>query len=555
MNKLKKRMLPIVTALLVIAVILSGCGNNNSNNTSSTAEENKKAANTTTDNAANATDSTTANTETTAPAEEAKPDNAKEVKLVGYLLGDAPKGMPEVLAALNEKLKADINATLELNYIGWGDVASKYPLILASGEDVDFVFAADWNYYVSEATKGAFMPIDAEMMTKYMPKHNAKLPPEAMQAALINGKSYMIPTSTPDRKVNAAVVRKDILEKAGLTNVTKFSELEPYFAEIKKSYPDMIPLNLDSQYDLPTPWGYLLQEKIAYPGAPIDSGDPSAVGVTTDNEDPAGKIVSMMEEPFLSAEKYATGIMKKWYDAGYINKNPYANKVRSKDNFCEGKSGVAFGNSIDLQATLSACAAKGIDVQLIPGLSPTGHAPSNSWLNNGIAIAANSKNPERALQALDLIMEDEAYVNLVYFGIEGKNYAVTPDGKLTLPEGITPENNTYPPDAAGFWFVNKDFFKPWDTWSDSYIELNKKVKDYLLPATYLGFSFNSESVKSEIANLKNVSTQYASPLFIGVVKNVDDGYATLTSKLKAAGIDKVKAEVEKQAAAFMAAKG
>ncbi|WP_233566623.1 ABC transporter substrate-binding protein [Cohnella endophytica] len=544
MKTIRKKMLPILTLMLVLSVILSACSKND-NKASNSPSESAKA----TDSA-----SPSASESASAPADD-KPDNSKEVKLVGYLLGEAPKGMPDVLSALNVKLKADINATLELNYIGWGDVASKYPLILASGEDVDFVFAADWNFYVSEATKGAFLPIDSSMLAKYMPKHNAKLPPEAMQAAIVNGKSYMIPTSTPDRKVNAAVVRKDILAKAGLTNVTKFSELEPYFAEIKKDYKDMIPLNLDSQYDLPTPWGYLLQEKIAYPGAPIDSGDPMAVGVSTDNEDPSGKIVSMMDEPFISAEKYATGLMKKWYDAGYVNKNPYANKVRSKDNFCEGKSGVAFGNSIDLQGTLSACAAKGIDVQLIPGLSPTGHAPSNSWLNNGIAIAANSKNPERALQALDLIMEDEAYVNLVYFGIEGKNYAVTADGKLTLPEGTTAENNTYPPDAAGFWFVNKDFFKPWDTWSDSYVELNKKVKDYLLPPTYLGFSFNSESVKSEIANLKNVSTQYASPLFIGVVKDVDAGYATLASKLKAAGIDKVKAEVETQAAAFLAAKG
>lgn len=533
-----KRMLPILSSMLLASVLLTACTSNDTKESSSSTPVASESAKT-----------------TAAPVAGDKIDNSKEVKLVGYLLGQEPKGMPEVMDALNKKLKADINATLKINYIGWGDVASKYPLILASGEDVDFVFAADWNFYVSEATKGAFLPITSAMLSKYMPKHNGKLPPEAMAAALVNGKSYMIPTSTPDRKVNVAVVRKDILAKAGMSKVTKFSELEPYFAEIKKDYPDMIPLNLDSNYDLPTPFGYLLQEKIAYPGAPIDSGDPSAVGVTTDNEDATGKIVSMLDEPFLSAEKYATGIMKKWYDAGYVNKNPYANKVRSKDNFCEGQSGVAFGNSVDIQATLSACAAKGIDVQLIPALSPTGHAAANSWLNNGIAISANSKNPERAMQALDLIMEDQAYVNLVYFGIEGKNYAFTADGKLSLPKGTTADNNTYPPDAAGFWFVNKDYFKPWDTWTESYIDLNSKVKSYLMAPKYLGFSFNSDSVKTQIANMKDVSSQYAKPLFIGVVKDVDAGYATLISKVKAAGIDKVQAEVEAQAAAFLAAKG
>ncbi|THF83539.1 DUF3502 domain-containing protein [Cohnella fermenti] len=482
-------------------------------------------------------------------------DHSKEVKLVGYLLGEAPKGMSEVMAALNEKLKKDINATLEINYIGWGDVASKYPLILAAGEDVDFVYAADWNYYVQESNKGSYLELTQDMFQKYMPKYYAKQDASAYKAAEIGGKQYMIPTTTPDRKVNVMVLRKDVMEKAGLTNPTKMSELEPYFETIKNDYPGMIPLNLDSQYDLTTPFGNLVSEKFAYPGAPTDSGDPASVGVYTDNEDATGKILSITDEPVQSSYKYAADLMKKWYDAGYVNKNPYSNKVRSKDNFCEGKSGVAFGNSNDIQATLASCKDKGIDTYVIPVLSPSGHAPANSWLNNGIAIAASSKNPERAMEALDLLMQDESYVMIDYYGIEGKNYVVTADNKLALPDGVTSSDNTYPPDAAGFWFVDKDFLKPSVDWTDSYVELYNKIPDYLSQITYLGFTFNSEQNKTEIANLKNVSTQYFMPLAIGAVKDVDSSLGTLADKMKAAGVDKVKTEVEKQAAAFLAAKG
>jgi putative aldouronate transport system substrate-binding protein len=317
----------------------------------------------------------------------------------------------------------------------------------------------------------------------------------------------------------------------------------------------MIPLNLDSQYDLPTPFGALVSEKFAYAGAPIDSGDPSGVGNYTDQEDPSGKILSITDEPVQGAFKYAAGIMKQWYDAGYVNKNPYSNKIRSKDNFCDGKSGVAFGNSIDIQATLSSCQDKNIETYIMPVLSPTGHAPSNSWLNNGIAIAANSKHPERAMEALDLIMEDPTYVFNAYYGIEGKNYVITADDKLALPDGVTAETNTYPPDAAGFWFVDKDNFKPSVSWTDSYIELNNKIKDFLQPVTYLGFTFNTDNVKTEIANLKNVSTQYFMPLAIGAVKDVDKQFDSLNSKMNAAGIAKVKSELETQATAFLAAKG
>jgi putative aldouronate transport system substrate-binding protein len=482
------------------------------------------------------------------------PGHAKEVKLVGYLLGEAPKGMPQVLEALNEKLKKDINATLTLNYIGWSDVNSKYPLLLASGEDIDFVFAADWNFYVSEATKGAFYPLSRDLLERYMPRHMEAMPPEALDAAVVNGTPYMIPTSSPDRKVNVALFRKDIMEKAGMTEIRKFSEIEPYLAEIKRDYPGMTPLNLDSQYDLPTPYGYLLSEKFAWNNAPFDSGDPLAEGITADMEDPSGTLYSMTEEPILGYQKRAAHIMKRWYDKGYVNRNPYANSDRSKDDFCNGKSGIAFGNSIDMMTVFTACKEKGIDVYPFPMLYPSGKTTKASWLNNGVALAASSKNPERTLEALDLLMEEPSYAYLAYFGIEGSNYVLSPDGQIGLPEGVSSEENTYPPDAAGFWFVNKNLFKPMSSWTDTYNDLQERIQPLLESTPYGGFLFNSDSVKAEIGNLKAVSTQYAQPIYIGAVDDVDTAFDTLIAHLKQAGIDKVKAEVKRQAAAFLASR-
>jgi putative aldouronate transport system substrate-binding protein len=81
-------------------------------------------------------------------------DTSKEVKIVGYLLGAAPAGMPEVMDRLNDMLKAEINATMEIRYIGWGDFQSKYPLVLAAGEDIDWIYTANWAFYFQEAAKG-----------------------------------------------------------------------------------------------------------------------------------------------------------------------------------------------------------------------------------------------------------------------------------------------------------------------------------------------------------------------------------------------------------------
>lgn len=534
MRQAKRKAASVLTLILSLTVILSACSG--SNNNADRGDSGGPGA-----------------SGGSAPAETAA-SGQKAVVLKGYLLGEAPEGMPEVMARLNEKLKKDINTTIELNYIGWGDVQSKYPLVLASGEDLDFIFSADWNYYVQQATKGAFYELTPEELATYMPLKSAAIDPAAWDAARIDGRIFMIPGSTPDRKVSVAVLRKDIMAEAGLTEVKRFSELGPYLEAVKKNHPDMIGLNLDSQFDLPTPYQYLLREKIAYQSAPVDSGNPMAQGIAYDYEDASGKLYSMVEEPYLSAQKYAAHIMKDWYDKGYVNKNPYANKIRSKDNFADGKSAIALGNTNDVASVIEAAQAKGIETYVLPALTAGGKAPQNSWTNNGISIAANSKNPERVMQAFDLIMEEPSYVYLTYFGVEGKNYVITADDTIGLPDGVTSESNTYPPDAAGFWFVNKDLFKPMSNWPQPYIEHQEQVKDYLVDFTYNGFTFNSDKVKTQISNLANASTQYANPIYIGAVKDVDQAFEELAKNLNSAGLDKVKEEVQAQADVYLAAR-
>ena len=149
------------------------------------------------------------------------PSSDKEVHLVGYLLGSAP-GMPDVMTALNAKLKKDLNVSMDINYIGWGDMAAKYPLVLAAGEDIDWIFTANWSYYFQEASKGAFLELSDQALQQNMPLHYKVMSKGAWdQARLPDGKLYMIPTSTPDRKVPLAVIRGDLRKKYGVPPVTE----------------------------------------------------------------------------------------------------------------------------------------------------------------------------------------------------------------------------------------------------------------------------------------------------------------------------------------------
>lgn len=469
---------------------------------------------------------------------------AQETKITGYLLGAAPSGSQEVIDAVNAKLKGDLGVRLELNYIGWNEVNSKYPLVLAAGEGVDWVYAANWNGYATQAVRGAFKELTPEMIQKYMPRHWKATPAEAWDQVRIKGKIYMVPTSTPDRKIPLAVIRGDLRKKYGLAPVTRFQDIEPYLAAVKKNEPKLIPINLGNGYDIGQPFFALLNPSVP----PIYN---ALVGTVFGNyEDKNHGTVNLLEEPYLTAYKKTATTMKSWYDKGYINRAPFANTVLSKQSFAQGKSAVGFGNSQDIQEVLSKAAAEGFEPEIIPILSSTGHSPADSHAGNGVAIAANSKNWEKTLQMLDLIMEEPQYGMLVYFGIRGKNYDLTPDGRLTLPRGLVPDQNTYPQDAAGFWFTNKDLFPPQATWTAQYVELKKKLKDLLVVNTFADFSFAPDKVKNEIAAITNVTSQYMDPISIGAVANVDRAINTLAAKLKAANQAKVVAEVKTQLEAY-----
>jgi putative aldouronate transport system substrate-binding protein len=476
----------------------------------------------------------------------------KEVTITGYLLGDAPTGMPDVIQAINAKLKKDLNATLEINYIGWGDFQAKYPLVLAAGEDIDWIFTANWSFYFQEAAKGAFLELTDSMLRENMPLHSKVLPKAAWnQVRLSDGKIYMIPTPTPDRKVPVAVIRGDLRKKYGVPPVMKFGQIGAYLKAIKTNEPGMIPMNMESSYDVGQPFSYL-----SYANGPyfedILFTTGSGTGLVWLLGDKTNKLYSILEDPVLSWEKQAARTMKAWYDAGYINKDVFANKVRSKDSFVQGKSGVGFGNSIDIQSTIAGATANGWEVELVPGLDGNSHYRADPYLNNGVALAANTKNAARTLQVLDRIIEDKSYNFLAYFGIEGKNY-VMKNNMIALPEGVTADKNTYPPDAAGFWFTNKDQFPPFATWTSAYVQHRKDIvsKGFLVSTPFVAFSATTDDVKTEVANCNQTMVQYLQPLWIGISDDIDGSFAVLGQKLKAAGIDRLREVFQAQVTDFM----
>ncbi|WP_217362294.1 DUF3502 domain-containing protein [Cohnella herbarum] len=480
---------------------------------------------------------------------ELKGGNSKTVTLVGYLIGDAPSGLPDVLEALNRKLEQDIHARLELRYIQWGDMAARYPLVLSSGENVDFIFAANWAYYSQEATKGSFREITEDMVKEYMPKHYAATNPKAWKEAEVGGKVYMIPTSTPDTKVPVTLIRADLRKKYDIPEIRKVSELEPYLAAVKENEPGMIPIQVDKQYDFIKTHANL-QWELGPATVDLVMTTNGFSGVFTDWDDPSGKLLTLFDEPLRSNYIHVAKIVKSWYDKGYINHDAFANKIRSKDSFEQGKSAVAYGNSNDIQSTIAKAEQQGWEVDIIPNLSPKGTYIMDSYINNGAAIATDSKNAELTMRMLDLIMEDPEYNQLVYYGIQGKNY-VFKNGEVAFPEGMTAERNDYAPDASGFWFTNKNQLLPNSGWNEKYTKHRDEIKQMLIPFSYSAFNFNALLVQGELDRINEAAIQYLNPLLSGMVRDVDEAFKQAETEINKAGFHKLLAEAKKQTEQYL----
>jgi putative aldouronate transport system substrate-binding protein len=56
------------------------------------------------------------------------------VKLKMYLLGDKPKDYDTVYGEISKQMQQKINATLDVNFIAWGDLSTKYSYYSLQGK-------------------------------------------------------------------------------------------------------------------------------------------------------------------------------------------------------------------------------------------------------------------------------------------------------------------------------------------------------------------------------------------------------------------------------------
>ncbi|ACT03652.1 ABC transporter substrate-binding protein [Paenibacillus sp. JDR-2] len=534
MKRFRQSSLVLLTLILAIVFAATGCSSTNK-----TSNGNKEES----------TASNSANTSAEPAKNAAKALDPYEVVMV---YPDAPQAdLASVQTAMNDYLKQtypELNMTVKLNPIDWGAWNDKTNLMMASNEKFDLLFTADWLGYNQQVLKGGLLPLD-DLLAEYGPDIEA-VEKDYHEPAKRGGKLYGIHThqelgGSQGVYLDKALVDKYNMDLSALKS-GKVEDLEPLLQIIKDNEPDVTPLAAPS-----------FPLEAYYSSGTLDTIS-SVAAVNTLNTDPNSlDVINSFETP---RYKELADLTHKWFKAGFINKDALTPGLDAWKKIQAGKAFALVGDMEILADMEIGSVAKAPNASIKAGHEMIQIPLNVDRLQTGKmtatmqAISKTSKDPARAMMLLNLFFKDQKLLTLFNFGVEGKHY-VLKNGQIALPDGKTTNDAGFYHDIM--WQIGNQMLNYTREGEDpnkyqNYEKFNEMVSSR--PARTFGFIFDPEPVKNEIIAIDNANKAFVDGLKSGQL-DPEENLPKLLAKQKAAGVDKVIAEAQKQLDAWRSANG
>lgn len=357
------------------------------------------------------------------------------------------------------------------------------------------------------------------------------------EAAKVQGKTYGVPSEKEIGSMPMWVFTKEYVDKYNVPyeDIHTLEDLEPWLQVVSENEPNVVPLYLTKDYTAPT-----YMDKIQDPIG-IEYGDDTLT-------------VKNVFETDRMKETLKT--MRKYYEAGYINKDAAtASDDKAQKRFVTKGDGQPYAELIwgkDL----------GYEVVATPIMDTSiTNASARGALT---AVNAQSEHPEKAVELLNLINTDIYLRNLLNYGIEGVHWekAEIPadeakaaegkpyiyDTKVKLIEGASKDYSVPYWVQGGLFNTYVLDNEPLDKWATF-----KEFNDASEEAPSFGFDFNLDPVSTQVAGFRNVLDEFGKSLYTGSV-DPDEYLPKLMAKLEATGVQEVIDEMQKQVDEWKAAK-
>lgn len=487
-----------------------------------------------------------------AAGEQSTGGSGEVVTLDYYWIGNGDTDQRELVeAAINEYVEPLIGVNVVFHIVGWGDWETKAVTALQAGEKMDIFFTADWRNYMQLATQGLFYALNDDagdygnLLEQYGPDILSGLNPAFITGTQIDGINYAVPTNKELTVPEGFIYNVTLAEEIGFTaeeaaKIKSHKDLEPWLEKAKAARPDEYPYLTDGRVGF-MPWvpGFasgvsdmLINMKFA----------PDSNGVFDES------IISVMETDWAIEH---TTLMREWYMKGWIHPDAGLTTFNSGELRNAGKFLIEpqplKGNNIKAQELVNASGNPDLQLGEIygqPKINITVHSGGSM-----LAIPVVSEHPVEALKFINLMHSDSKLLNMMLFGVEGTHWELADDGRVNILD------SAWYGAHAGAWTLGNTMLQAVSTKEDP--NKNMMLIEYsndALDHASLGFRFRTEPVAAELTAIAAVADGMSRALMTGYVDPAVE-LANYIDALKAAGLDTVKAEVEKQYAAWKETKG
>lgn len=461
-----------------------------------------------------------------------QPDtNQEPVEIIWLIRADEPPNVESVMAALNEKMLADINTTLKLTFIAPGDYNDKMPLIFSGGDEWDLCFTASWvNNYVNAANMGAYLPLD-NLLAENAPGYLSIFPEKLLDGARIGGQLYGLPNYQVMYDQTGMWFLKDVAEELDLVDAIKsaasFDDVTEILRTVKQEKPEIFATREGQGGGNGGNLPFATEVVSLIFNYPFIAFEPSTKTLSKTY------YMDMCEESYKVAETwYKEGLMPP--DAATLKDE--ASMIKQGQIFSRYQRQKPGTDTEFFTANKLEC------ITLETGLKVVNTGAVQSTIT---AVNANSKHPERAIQMYDYFFTNAEAFNMLIFGLEGQDYTKLDGGYIQkIPD-------TY---AAPAWMLGNQFNAYLTEGQDADVwEQTMKGNEDALVDPLFGFVPDNKPIETELAVISGIWTEYSTILKNGLqdhTTTVDE----MMVKLDAAGLDTVIDELQKQVDAFLAGK-
>ena len=497
-----------------------------------------------------------------------------EMTLTVFLFGVKPEGFDEVVEEAEKRLQDSLNVSLNFEFTTPSDYKPTLKMELMAGRKIALAYDAPWMSNNELVSSGMYYDLQDYFNNDAYPGLKKAFSGELVEANKIDGHLYWIPVMGVEKDMVMLYIREDLREELGVEPVTDMATLEQYLVAVKEAYPDMVPMDLGRKGFYEFFNDDVLLRNRAGIFEPSGTGNMELyweVAVSEDGKTCLG--ATTYGDPDQAFSNYPEGYRYNYYPErfrkfrewnAYLVENSITvttpSGYDSQDTFINGDAAVCIG-------TLSRGSIEGELREKVPegkvsffplyekqrqmqeGAVFSAHI-ANNFL--GVPVTAGEEQKERTMLFLDWLFRDEANYRLFRYGIEGRDYEVTEDGRFTVENAV----NRY-----AFPYYEMVWNSQYELQNRNTPEILVKYQEYMdRESTYedsplTGFVYNSSRVKTELVAVNQEYSKIWFQLFHGTLDDVEQALDVYYQNARKVGLEKIREDLIRQVQDFLDRRG